>query len=181
MEDKKNETPCEQEHKKVSKRYLAFYVIGLFCVALVLILLSYVTQLRADRQLASMNSELAQKDTTVQGVQEKVVMLQQTVEEQKNQLDKAQNDLKAIRTELGIGEDEELLAALQQQLDERDAFYEMALLENAVAVEDTQTIQTCMEYLESIYGSGRLDGTAENAVFTGAMADRYLEIKEQYQ
>ena len=56
MEDKKNETPCEQEHKKVSKRYLAFYIIGLFSVALVLILLSYVTQLRADRQLANMNS-----------------------------------------------------------------------------------------------------------------------------
>lgn len=181
MEDKKNETPCEQEHKKVSKRYLAFYIIGLFSVALVLILLSYVTQLRADRQLANMNSELAQKDTTVQGVQEKVVTLQQTVEEQKTALDKAQSELDAIRTELGIGEDEEMLTALQQQLDERDAFYEMALLENAVAVQDTQTIQTCMDYLENTYGSGRLDGTADNAVFTGAMADRYLEIKEQYQ
>ena len=107
--------------------------------------------------------------------------LQQTVEEQKTALDKAQSELDAIRTELGIGEDEEMLTALQQQLDERDAFYEMALLENAVAVQDTQTIQTCMEYLESTYGSGRLDGTAENAVLTGAMADRYLEIKEQYQ
>ena len=106
MEDKKNETPCEQEHKKVSKRYLAFYIIGLFSVALVLILLSYVTQLRADRQLANMNSELAQKDTTVQGVQEKVVTLQQTVEEQKTALDKAQSELDAIRTELGIGEDD---------------------------------------------------------------------------
>ena len=83
MEEKKIETnPCEKENKKISKRYLAFYIIGLFSVALVLILLSYVTQLRADKQLASLNSELAERDTTVQGVQQKLLVLQETVSSQ---------------------------------------------------------------------------------------------------
>lgn len=181
MEEKNNGTPCEQEHKKISKRYLAFYIIGLFCVALVLILLSYVTQLRADRQLASMNSELAQKNTTVQGVQEKVVVLQQTLEEQKAALDQAQAELDAFRQALNAGEEDDLLQALEQQLDERDAYYQLALLESAADEQDAQTAETCMNYLEATYGSGRLDGTAENAVFTGALADRYLQLKQQFQ
>lgn len=181
MEEKKNGSSCEQEHKKVSKRYLAFYIIGLFCVALVLILLSYVTQLRADRQLASMNSELAQRDTTVQGVQEKMVALQGALEERTAALEEAQEKLQAVGAALEPGEGEDLTVLLEQRLDERDAYYQMALLENAAAAGDAATATACISYLESTYGSGRLDGTAENAVFTGALAARYLEIKEQYQ
>ncbi len=180
MEEKKKETACEQETKKQSKRYLAFYIIGLFCVALVLILLSYLTQLRADRQLASMNSELAQRDSTVQGVQAKVETLQQTLEEQAAALEQANSQLQSIRTALEATSDDDLAAVLEQRLDEHDAYYQLLQLENAVASEDTQTIQTCITYLETNYGSGRLDGTAQNAVFTGALADRYLEIKDQY-
>ena len=128
MEEKKHD--CEQ-HK--SKRYLAFYIIGLFSVALVIILLSYLTQLRADRELANMNTALAQKDTTV----------------------------------------------LQQRMDERDAYSQLLAFEQAVAHEDHEAAQECIDYLEHTYGAGRLDGTADNAVFSDAMAERYLELKNQ--
>ena len=50
MEEKKQD--CEQENKRVSKRYLAFYIIALFSVALVIILLSYLT----DRKSTRLNS-----------------------------------------------------------------------------------------------------------------------------
>lgn len=181
MEEKNKGSACEQEHKKSGKRYLAFYIIGLFCVALVLILLSYVTQLRADRQLASMNSELAQKDTTVQGVQEKVVTLQDTVSEQAGKIETYEKQLADMRESLQAGEEDDLTQVIAQRMDERDAYYQLALLESAAAVEDWQTIAACLDHLESTYGAGRLDGTADNAVFTGAMADRYLQIKDQYQ
>ena len=174
MEEKKHD--CEQ-HK--SKRYLAFYIIGLFSVALVIILLSYLTQLRADRELANMNTALAQKDTTVQGVQEKVVALQDKVEEQSEQIKKLESQLTGVRTELELEAGEDLTAVLQQRMDERDAYSQLLAFEQAVAHEDHEAAQECIDYLEHTYGAGRLDGTADNAVFSDAMAERYLELKNQ--
>ena len=172
MEEKKHD--CEQPK---SKRYLAFYIIGLFSVALVIILLSYLTQLRADRELANMNNALAQKDTTVQGVQEKMVALQDTVEEQ---IERLQQQLAGVRTELDAGEEDDLTTLLQQRMDERDAYSRLIALENAAASDNRQTAEDCIDYLERTYGAGRLDGTAENPVFTDAVAERYLELKAQF-
>ena len=171
MEEKKHD--CEQ-HK--SKRYLAFYIIGLFSVALVIILLSYLTQLRADRELANMNTALAQKDTTVQGVQEKVAALQDKVEEQSEQIKKLESQLAGVRTELELEAGENLTAVLQQRM---DAYSQLLAFEQAVAHEDHEAAQECIDYLEHTYGAGRLDGTADNAVFSDAMAERYLELKNQ--
>lgn len=179
MEEKKKDTNCEQEQKKISKRYLAFYIIGLFSVALVLILLSYITQLRADRQLASMNSALEQKDTTVQGVQAKVTALQDTVTKQEEKLKQTNDTLEELRTALKASEEDELTAILQQRLDERDAYYQMTLLENAAAVGDTHTAQNCIQHLETTY-AGRLDGSTEHAVLTGSLATRYAELKKRF-
>lgn len=175
MEEKKH----ENEQPK-SKRYLAFYIIGLFSVALVIILLSYLTQLRADRELASMNTALAQKDTTVQGVQEKMVALQDTVEEQAAQIEKLEQQLTGVRNELEAGEEDDLTALLQQRMDERDAYSQLIALEHAAAVGDPTEAANSIDYLERTYGAGRLDGTAENAVFTGAVAERYLSLKAQF-
>lgn len=175
MEEKKHD--CEQPK---SKRYLAFYIIGLFSVALVIILLSYLTQLRADRELANMNNALAQKDTTVQGVQEKMVALQDTVEEQAAQIEKLQQQLAGVRTELDAGEEDDLTTVLQQRMDERDAYSRLIALENAAASDNRQAAEDCIDYLERTYGAGRLDGTAENPVFTDAVAERYLELKAQF-
>lgn len=176
MEEKKHD--CEQ--KKNSKRFLAFYIIALFSVALVIILLSYLTQLRADRELANMNDALAQKDTTVQGVQEKMVALQDTVEQQSAQIQTMQEQLKEVRTRLEAGEQDDLLAVLTQRLDERDAYSHLLALEDAATNGDRTEAQNHVAYLESTYGAGRLDGTAENAVFTGSIAERYLELKDRY-
>lgn len=173
MDEKKTEQPK-------SKRFLAFYIIALFSVALVIILLSYLTQLRADRELANMNSALAQKDTTVQGVQEKMVALQDTVEQQAKELETLQQQLDAVRTELQAGEEQDLVPVLQQRMDERDAYSQLLTLENAAAKDDEAAAQACIDYLERTYGAGRLDGTAENAVFTGALAERYLALKAQF-
>ena len=171
MEEKKHD--CEQPK---SKRYLAFYIIGLFSVALVIILLSYLTQLRADRELANMNTALAQKDTTVQGVQEKMVALQDTVEEQAAQIEKLQQQLAGVRTELDAGEEDDLTTVLQQ----RDAYSRLIALENAAASDNRQAAEDCIDYLERTYGAGRLDGTAENPVFTDVVAGRYLELKARF-
>lgn len=166
-----------EQHK--SKRYLAFYIIGLFSVALVIILLSYLTQLRADRQLANMNNALAQKDTTVQGVQSKMVALQDKVEEQAEQIGKLEEQLIGARTELEVEAGEDLTVILQQRMDERDAYSRLLMLEQAAADGDSRAARESIDYLEHTYGAGRLDGTAQNAVFTGSFAARYLELKAE--
>ena len=182
MEEKKIETnPCEKENKKISKRYLAFYIIGLFSVALVLILLSYVTQLRADKQLASLNSELAERDTTVQGVQQKLLVLQETVSTQDATIKEKEQQISELRTMLNMTADEDLKTVLKQRLDERDAYYHLAMLEKAIDEEDNVTGKQELTYLQSTYSLERLNGTAQDAVFTGAMAERYAELALKVQ
>lgn len=175
MEEKKTETnPCE--NKKISKRYLAFYIIGLFSVALVLILLSYLTQLRADKQLANLNSELAEKDITVQGVQQKLLVLQDTVAKQEETLKSQEEQISALRTMLNMTADEDLSTVLKQRLDERDAYYHLLMLEKAINEDDSVIQQQELTYLQNTYGLERLNGTAQNAVFIGEIAERYTEL-----
>lgn len=182
MEEKKTENnPCEKENKRISKRYLAFYIIGLFSVALVLILLSYVTQLRADKQLASLNSELAERDTTVQGVQQKLLVLQETVASQDETIKAQEQQTSELRTMLNMTTDEDLKTVLKQRLDERDAYYHLAMLEKAIDEEDNVTGKQELTYLQNTYSLERLNGTAQDAVFTGAMAERYAELALRVQ
>lgn len=182
MEEKKIETnPCEKENKKISKRYLAFYIIGLFSVALVLILLSYVTQLRADKQLASLNSELAERDTTVQGVQQKLLVLQETVSSQDATIKEKEQQISELRTMLNMTADEDLKTVLKQRLDERDAYYHLSMLEKAIDENNDTATSEELQYLQNTYGLESLNGTAQNAVFTGVMAERYLELVNKVQ
>lgn len=180
MEEKNKDCACTQDNKKLSKRYLAFYIIGLFSVALVIILLSYLTQLQADRELANMNTALQQKESTMQGVQEKLVALQQTVKDQAEKLNEADNKLSGVRDALRAGEEDDLAARVQQLVAERDAYNQLAQLEYAASVRDTRSAKACIDYLDRTYGAGRLDGTAPNAVLTGAQAERYLALKAHY-
>lgn len=169
---------CEKE-KKIGKKYLAFYIIGLFSVALVLILLSYITQLRADKQLANLNSELAERDLTVQGVQKKLIVLQETVSKQEQTITEKDEYISQIRTMLNMTADEDLKTVLKQRLEERDAYYHMAVLENAVDKKDSDLAKQELYYLKNTYGEERLNGTVQNAVFSGIMAERYNELEKK--
>ena len=101
------------------------------------------------------------------------------MEEQSEQIKKLESQLAGVRTELELEAGENLTAVLQQRMDERDAYSQLLAFEQAVAHEDHEAAQECIDYLEHTYGAGRLDGTADNAVFSDAMAERYLELKNQ--
>ena len=52
MNEQKNNAPEQAKpEKKLSRTTLTFYIVGLFSVAIALILISYVAQARADRQV----------------------------------------------------------------------------------------------------------------------------------
>lgn len=88
-----------------SKKFLAFYIIGLFSVALVLIILSYLTQVRANMQMDVLGNQLNEQIHAASGAKEKAEQLQNLIDDQKKKLkdneekiaemEKAQQDLQA--------------------------------------------------------------------------------------
>ena len=55
--DEQNKQPEQNKpEKKLSRTTLTFYIVGLFSVAIALILISYVAQSRADRKSTRLNS-----------------------------------------------------------------------------------------------------------------------------
>lgn len=70
------------DQKKQASHFMAFYVVALFSIALVLILLSYMTQVRADDQVAHAETQLQEQVSATQGIQAKMGLLQEANNEQ---------------------------------------------------------------------------------------------------
>lgn len=180
--DEKKEKEMEkdtEQQKRHSRRFMIFYVIALFSIALVLIFLSYLTQVRASRQVASISDELNEQTTVAQGAQQKMEDLQTQAQEQQKQLEAVNEQVKQLRELLGVGEDADLLEEVQQVMDERDALDLLAEAESEMAVDNVENAKIKFKQLTDQFSEERLNGTAENAVFTGHTAALYLALKEQ--
>ena len=167
-----------EQQKKHSRRFMVFYVIALFSIALVLILLSYLTQVRAGRQLVNLSNELNQQATVAQGAQQQMESLQTQVQEQKKQLDELNKQLDEVRSLLDADEGDDLAAAIEQLNDERAALELLAQAESELAVDNVENAARLLEQL-SLYDEARLDGTAENAVLTGRNAALYTTLRDR--
>ena len=77
MDDQKS-----TQQKKQASHFMAFYIVGLFSIALVLILLSYLTQARADDQIAHAETQLQEQVSATQGIQAKMEILQEANNDQ---------------------------------------------------------------------------------------------------
>lgn len=163
MSEEKKTTAAEEKHQE-SKRYLVFYVIALFSVALVLILLSYMTQVKADRELATMGVQLEQQTTAVKGAEARMEVLQRTVEEQTVKLKDA----------------EEKLAAEEAQSEEYlEKYKALATLVEAQQLEkqgDLAGAKKLVGTLDERFGADRLDGMGEDDLFTEEQAAIYWEL-----
>lgn len=161
MTNEIEETP--EKHQE-SKRYLIFYVIALFSVALVLILLSYVTQSKANRELASMGVQLQQQTSAVEGAQARMEVLQKTVEEQSALLEQLQGQL-----------DEQ-----KSRTDEyREKYKAVATLLEAHELEKQGRLEEAKKMASSLderYGAERLDGMGEDDLLTDEQAAIYWSL-----
>ena len=64
--DEQNKQPEQNKpEKKLSRTTLTFYIVGLFSVAIALILISYVAQSRADKQVENLSSQLTQQQLSL--------------------------------------------------------------------------------------------------------------------
>lgn len=154
--------PAEKPHE--SKRYLVFYVIGLFCVALVLILLSYVTQVRSDRKLSEMSSQLSTQTSAVEGANARVQVLQETVEEQNIMIGELQTQLTEAQAAQAAGE--QRCAALGMLLEAHE-------LEKQGKQAEARTMA---EAMTTRFGADKLDGHGEDDLLTPEQAAIYHDL-----
>lgn len=163
MSEEKKTTAAEEKQQE-SKRYLIFYVIALFSVAMVLILLSYMTQAKADRELATMGVQLEQQTTAVKGAEARMEVLQRTVEEQAAKLEALE---------------EQLADETMESSEALEKYKAISTLVEAQQLEKQGSIaaaKALVSTLESRYGAERLDGAGEDELFTEAQHEIYWDL-----
>lgn len=182
MEEKqKKEETAQDATQKKSKRFLAVYIIGLFSIALVLILLSYLTQVRADKQLDAMNHQLSEQVSAAQGATQKMNLLQETVEEQTKKLNEQQKLLEEI-TELtgniGLQEESSLEAKVQLLRERYLALDSLQQVRRAMEQNNLTQAKDGIDGMIRTYTLERLtNGSAEDAVLLGANAAEFVQYQ----
>lgn len=119
--DEQNKQPEQNKpEKKLSRTTLTFYIVGLFSVAIALILISYVAQSRADKQVENLSSQLTQQQTVAQGATQKVEDLQKQYDIQNTALDKVRKTLDSEQAATDV------VGATEQRMEEREVYQYLA-------------------------------------------------------
>ena len=171
------QNPCEKHQE--SKKYLVFYVIGLFCVALALILLSYVSQVRADKRLSELSTQLDTQTSAVQGANARVEVLQQSVEEQTKLLNEQQAILYKLMKQTNTDNTDDMLAALEKLSDQKKVLYEMLLAQQELEQSRVADAKTRVDKLVTDYGLEKLNGTDANALLKEESAALFTSLYAQ--
>lgn len=154
--EEKNKAP-EQQEKKLSRTTLTFYIVALFSVAIALILISYVAQARADKQLESLSNKLNEQQTVAQGATQKMELLQQ-------QLDEQQKILEELGEVLGT-DGTALVDAAKQTAEERGVYALLARINAQLLAGNDAEAEDAFGELVGTYGEDRLSGSAEQGSF----------------
>lgn len=157
------ETVSIDRSRQKSRKIFIFYIVGLFCVALGLILVSYVMQAHANQQLEDLGTQLTQQTDAANGAKAKADQLQETLDSMQSQLDKSEKETTELQST--VEEQNKTIAALEQ----------LWQLEQAYRTGDDEAARTLVEKLDEAYTRAVL--TDENKQpFTGDSAKEYAEI-----
>ncbi len=151
MNEQKNNAPEQAKpEKKLSRTTLTFYIVGLFSVAIALILISYVAQARADRQVENLSSQLNEQQTVAQGATQKVADLQQ-------QFDLQSSALESVRSTLGTEQAKTDVVGATQNLRDREQMLEMLVAaEQAVIDDDMEQLNYLLEGIRDAFSEDKL-------------------------
>ena len=150
MEEKKKPEP--KPEKKLSRTTLTFYIVGLFSVAIALILISYVAQARADRQLDTLTDQLNEQQTVAQGATQKVEDLQA-------QFDALNKVREVLDTELA---ETDVVGATEQRMEERDVYALLARINAQLLADNLSDAKQAYDELVQKYGEDRLLGNTKD-------------------
>lgn len=155
MEEKKKPEP--KPEKKLSRTTLTFYIVGLFSVAIALILISYVAQARADRQLDTLTDQLNEQQTVAQGATQKVEDLQAQFDAQSAALNKVRE---VLDTELA---ETDVVGATEQRMEEREVYALLARINAQLLADNQSDAKQAYDELVQKYGEDRLLGNTEDS------------------
>lgn len=180
MEEQDKQAQETESAKKHSKRFLVVYIIGLFSVALVLILLSYLTQVRANKQLASLQDQVTTQTTVAQGAQQQIQQLQTTLEEQQKKLAVQSDAIATVRAQLGVQEGEKMVDAVNQLNERYIALDALQQVRRMVAAQDMIGAKDLANKMIEKYGVDKLvppDGDDE--ILLGQNAAEFRDLCAQ--
>lgn len=83
-----------------NRRFLLTYLVVLFSFALVMIFLSYMSQIKAHDQLVKLNSQMDENLETAEGTLKKLESLQALIDTQKDQIASLEEQLKTAQQEI---------------------------------------------------------------------------------
>ena len=149
--------------RQKSRRVFVFYIIGLFCVALVLILLSYVMQAHANQELEALGTQLTEQTDAANGARAKVDQLQDSI-------DKLQADLAEAQKQNGT-----LTKQSEDAAKNAEALDQLWQLEKAYQDGEKDTAREIIDKMDAAYTRDAL--TNETAApLTGSAAKAYADI-----
>lgn len=149
--------------RQKSRRVFVFYIIGLFCVALVLILLSYVMQAHANQELEALGTQLTEQTDAANGARAKVDQLQDSI-------DKLQADLAEAQKQNGT-----LTKQSEDAAKNAEALDQLWQLEKAYQDGEKDTAREIIDKMDAAYTRDAL--TNETAApLTGSAAKEYADI-----
>lgn len=146
--------------RQKSRKVFVFYIIGLFCVALCLILLSYVMQAHANQKLEDLGAQLSEQTA---GAKAKVDQLQSTVDAMQKQLDENKSEA------------EEMQTTMDAQKQAMDALNHLWQLERAWQEDDVNAALAIIQQMDKAYTRDALVDV-EKGPLTGEAAKEYADI-----
>lgn len=177
MDEKK--TPDKPE-KKLSRTTLTFYIVGLFSVAIALILISYVAQTRADQQLDTLTDQLTEQQTVAQGATQKMEDLQEKFDAQSAALDAVRGVLNTEQAATDV------VGAAQKRMEEREVYQMLARINAQLLADNRSDAQQAYDELVKKYSEERLLGNTEdgfeseiNLLFTAVQSQLDSQSDEQ--
>ena len=155
--DEQNKQPEQNKpEKKLSRTTLTFYIVGLFSVAIALILISYVAQSRADKQVENLSSQLTQQQTVAQGATQKVEDLQKQYDMQNTALDKVRKTLDNEQAATDV------VGATERRMEEREVYQYLAQIGVSLAAKQTADARKTYDEMLTKYSEERLLGSGED-------------------
>lgn len=155
--DEQNKQPEQNKpEKKLSRTTLTFYIVGLFSVAIALILISYVAQSRADKQVKNLSSQLTQQQTVAQGATQKVEDLQKQYDMQNTALDKVRKTLDNEQATTDV------VGATERRMEEREVYQYLAQIGVSLAAKQTADARKTYDEMLTKYSEERLLGSSED-------------------
>ena len=174
-----DENDSIQRSRQKSRRVFVFYIVALFCVALFIILASYIMQANQQQQLEAIGARLDKQTDVAQGAKSRAEKIQTELDELQKRANELQKRLDETTGDLDEQRDynEKLKRDLDKEKVQSEALNDLWKLEKAYQNNDMNKAKSIIDKMDKKYGHARLISTKEQPL-TNQAAKEYNNICE---